>query len=110
MLWDVITGEQITTFYNSINGQGHGAIFDGKFSPDGTMFAATDSHGHLSVYGVFRKHAYEKLPEQMFFHTDYRPVIRDQNQYVIDEQVFVTNVNFLTLICSYLFRVKLLLI
>ena len=28
----------------------------------------------------------QRLPEEMFFHTDYRPLIRDANNYVIDEQ------------------------
>ena len=27
-----------------------------------------------------------QLPEEYFFHTDYRPLIRDQNGYVLDEQ------------------------
>lgn len=27
-----------------------------------------------------------QIPEQMFFHTDYRPLIRDSNNYVLDEQ------------------------
>jgi hypothetical protein len=27
-----------------------------------------------------------QLPEEMFFHTDYRPLIRDANHYVLDEQ------------------------
>ena len=27
-----------------------------------------------------------QLPEEMFFHTDYRPLIRDANNYVLDEQ------------------------
>lgn len=34
-----------------IEGQGHGAVFDCKFSPDGQSFAATDSHGYLSLFG-----------------------------------------------------------
>lgn len=27
-----------------------------------------------------------QIPDQMFFHTDYRPLIRDSNNYVLDEQ------------------------
>jgi len=30
---------------------------------------------------------FQRLPEEMFFHTDYRPLIRDANNYVIDEQM-----------------------
>lgn len=50
------------------------------------MFASTDSHGHLTLFGLAHKGPYQKVPEQVFFHTDYRPVIRDNNQYAIDEQ------------------------
>ena len=30
---------------------------------------------------------FQRLPEEMFFHTDYRPLVRDTNNYVIDEQM-----------------------
>ena len=86
ILWDVLTGTQIKHFFNGIDGQGHGAVFDCKFSPDGLMFASTDSHGHLSLFGMMSSTPYQKMPEQVFFHTDYRPVIRDSNHYAIDEQ------------------------
>ncbi|NXR37921.1 BRWD1 protein, partial [Zosterops hypoxanthus] len=69
-----------------IEGQGHGAVFDCKFSPDGQHFACTDSHGHLLIFGFGCSRPYEKIPDQMFFHTDYRPLIRDSNNYVLDEQ------------------------
>lgn len=129
-----------------IEGQGHGAIFDCKFSADGQHFACTDSHGHLLIFGFGCSRPYEKvtaswvlfaqnnhpyhfltfkgtfriniwtaqwicdytfcsliirigvtlwrravlvplqIPDQMFFHTDYRPLIRDSNNYVLDEQ------------------------
>lgn len=86
ILWDVLTGTQIKHFFNGIDGQGHGAVFDCKFAPDGLMFASTDSHGHLSLFGMLSSEPYKKMPEQVFFHTDYRPVIRDSNHYAIDEQ------------------------
>ncbi|XP_043913211.1 bromodomain and WD repeat-containing protein 3 [Protopterus annectens] len=70
----------------TIEGQGHGAVFDCKFSPDGQNFACTDSHGHLLLFGFGCSKPYEKVPDQMFFHTDYRPLIRDANNYVLDEQ------------------------
>lgn len=28
----------------------------------------------------------EQIPEEVFFHTDYRPLMRDANNYVLDEQ------------------------
>ncbi|KAH0540030.1 hypothetical protein KQX54_011392, partial [Cotesia glomerata] len=87
IVWDVLNSEPIACFQNFIEGQGNGAVFDAKWSPDGTMLAATDSHGHLLMYGFGS--GVEKLkiiPKELFFHTDYRPLIRDSNNYVLDEQ------------------------
>ncbi|KAJ7314520.1 Bromodomain and WD repeat-containing protein 3 [Desmophyllum pertusum] len=83
ILWDLRTGEKITSFYNSLEGQGHGAVFDCKFSPDGLKFASTDSHGHLCILDLVQ------VPSEQFFHTDYRPLIRDSNNYVLDEQLYM---------------------
>ncbi|KAL7390370.1 hypothetical protein ABVT39_019828 [Epinephelus coioides] len=85
-MWDLTKGVKIRNFFNMIEGQGHGAIFDCKFSADGQHFACTDSHGHLLIFGFGCSRPYEKIPDQMFFHTDYRPLIRDSNNYVLDEQ------------------------
>lgn len=35
---------------------------------------------------LFSKLLSFQIPDQMFFHTDYRPLIRDANNYVLDEQ------------------------
>ncbi|XP_046732894.1 bromodomain and WD repeat-containing protein 3 isoform X3 [Silurus meridionalis] len=85
-IWDLIRGTKTHHYFNMIEGQGHGAVFDCKFTPDGHRFACTDSHGHLVIFGFGSSKPYEKLPEQVFFHTDYRPLIRDSNGYVLDEQ------------------------
>jgi WD40 repeat protein len=86
ILWDLSIGKKIKMFYNQIEGQGYGAIFDCKWSPDGQMFASTDSHGHITIYGMGDRSRYMRVPDEVFFHTDYRPLIRDANHYVIDEQ------------------------
>lgn len=86
-LWNVFTGQSIANFVNQIDGQGHGGVFDAKWSPDGTMIAATDSHGHILMFGFGSGHARLKiLPTELFFHTDYRPLMRDSNHHVLDEQ------------------------
>uniref|UniRef100_A0A4W3H5X2 Bromo domain-containing protein n=1 Tax=Callorhinchus milii TaxID=7868 RepID=A0A4W3H5X2_CALMI len=85
-IWDVTKGTKSHHYFNMIEGQGHGAVFDCKFSPDGQHFSCTDSHGHLLIFGFGCSKTYEKIPEQMFFHTDYRPLIRDANNFVLDEQ------------------------
>ncbi|KAM4567142.1 bromodomain and WD repeat-containing protein 3 [Odontesthes bonariensis] len=85
-IWDLLRGTNTQHYFNMIEGQGHGAVFDCKFTPDGQRFACTDSHGHLLVFGFGSSKPYEKLPDQVFFHTDYRPLIRDTNGFVLDEQ------------------------
>uniref|UniRef100_A0AAR2K8J4 Bromo domain-containing protein n=1 Tax=Pygocentrus nattereri TaxID=42514 RepID=A0AAR2K8J4_PYGNA len=85
-IWDLVKGSKIQHYFNMIEGQGHGAVFDCKFTPDGHRFACTDSHGHLVIFGFGSSKPYEKLPDQVFFHTDYRPLIRDSNGFVLDEQ------------------------
>ncbi|KAJ7995475.1 hypothetical protein DPEC_G00244940 [Dallia pectoralis] len=85
-MWDIVRGTKTQHYFNMIEGQGHGAVFDCKFTPDGQRFACTDSHGHLVIFGIGSSKPYEKLPDQVFFHTDYRPLIRDANGYVLDEQ------------------------
>jgi bromodomain and WD repeat domain containing protein 1/3 len=86
-LWDILKGVKLASFANQIEGQGHGGIFDAKWSPDGTVIAATDSHGHILMYGFGSGHPrFKNMPKELFFHTDYRPLIRDSNFYVLDEQ------------------------
>lgn len=48
-------------FFVQIEGQGHGAVFDCKFTPDGHRFACTDSHGHLVIFGFGSSKPYEKV-------------------------------------------------
>jgi bromodomain and WD repeat domain-containing protein 1/3 len=38
-----------------------------------------DSISHVIIF-------YQQIPEEVFFHTDYRPLMRDANNYVLDEQ------------------------
>lgn len=86
-IWDVKEGVSLANFSNLIEGQGHGGLYDAKWSPDGTIIAATDSHGHVLMYGFGEGHKrLKELPAELFFHTDYRPLIRDSNHFVLDEQ------------------------
>lgn len=62
-IWDVSEGISLASFTNQIDGQGHGGVFDAKWSPDGTMIAATDSHGHIIIYGFGSGH--KRLKEVM---------------------------------------------
>ncbi|KAL4232669.1 Bromodomain and WD repeat-containing protein 3 [Mactra antiquata] len=86
IIWDIIQGKLIKRFFNHIEGQGHGAVFDCKFSPDSTSIAATDSHGQMMIFGYNSDPKPSQIPDQLFFHTDYRPLVRDSNLYCLDEQ------------------------
>uniref|UniRef100_A0A8C8SKQ5 PH-interacting protein n=1 Tax=Pelusios castaneus TaxID=367368 RepID=A0A8C8SKQ5_9SAUR len=86
IVWDLARGVKVRSYFNMIEGQGHGAVFDCKCSPDGQHFACTDSHGHLLIFGFGSSSKYDKIADQMFFHSDYRPLIRDANNFVLDEQ------------------------
>uniref|UniRef100_UPI00358F1ABD PH-interacting protein-like n=1 Tax=Myxine glutinosa TaxID=7769 RepID=UPI00358F1ABD len=66
IVWDIERGVKIRSFFNMIEGQGHGAVFDCKFSPDGLHFACTDSHGHLLLFGFGSSHRYSKVSEHVF--------------------------------------------
>ena len=61
-------------------------MFDCKWSPNGDAFACTDSHGFLRYFSFGAGEAFKRVPEQVFFHTDYRPLVRDSNNLVLDEK------------------------
>lgn len=50
-IWDILKGEIVFRFLNTIEGQGYGAIFDVKWSPNGCIIGASDSHGHILTFG-----------------------------------------------------------
>ncbi|PIK36390.1 putative bromodomain and WD repeat-containing protein 3, partial [Apostichopus japonicus] len=86
ILWDLVAGRKIHSFFNMIEGQGHGAVFDCMFSRNGDGIAMTDSHGFLSIFGYGSGEQFRKVPTEQYFHTDYRPLVRDANNFVLDEQ------------------------
>lgn len=90
IIWDMAKSRVLFQHHNSIEPQGHGAIYDAKWCPDHLNIAASDSHGHVLFFSPNSKEAqgqdYTKCPEEMFFHTDYRPLLRDAAHYVLDEQ------------------------
>ena len=87
-VWDISAEVCLFKYKNVIenNGHGHAAVFDAKWTPDGTMICATDSHGHLHYIGHGRGEQFQPMPVELFFHTDYRPLIRDTYHNVVDEQ------------------------
>uniref|UniRef100_A0A8D8RXJ3 Bromodomain and WD repeat-containing protein 3 n=1 Tax=Cacopsylla melanoneura TaxID=428564 RepID=A0A8D8RXJ3_9HEMI len=93
IIWDILSSKQrgYKWFHNIVEGQGEGALFDGKWSPDGTTCALTDSYGHLLVYGLGGFKRPTNIPRELFFHTDYRTLNRPNGLFepTFDE---VTNV------------------
>ncbi|XP_056643759.1 bromodomain and WD repeat-containing protein 3 [Diorhabda sublineata] len=86
-IWDISKGEIVFNYLNRVDGQGFGAIYDVKWSPDGSVIAASDSHGHILIFGFGNGSPFfQQLPMELFFHTDYRPLVRDTNHHVLDEQ------------------------
>ncbi|CAG4981769.1 unnamed protein product [Colias eurytheme] len=85
-VWDAAAGEVLAQFHNVIEGQGEGAIFDAKWG-GGDTIAASDSHGHVLLLGLGKGHRLlAQLPTELFFHTDYRPLVRDALGGALDEQ------------------------
>lgn len=60
-IWDVISGTAVKSFKNTIEGQGHGALFDAKWAPDGLSISATDSHGHILIFGIGHNELFKKV-------------------------------------------------
>lgn len=59
----------------------HGSICNAKWSPSkGKLFASSDSHGHLSIFGFGEStpDSYSSTPTQLFFHTDYDPLCKSK--------------------------------
>jgi bromodomain and WD repeat domain-containing protein 1/3 len=89
IIWDMMNGVKLNEFQLEYEDEGIPCIFDCKWSPDGLSCAAADSFGYLTLFGFGSSFPYEKHPDEQFFHTDYRPLMRDRNHYVIDEQAQV---------------------
>lgn len=92
IIWDIERAKVIQKFHNIVESpesRTNASIYDLKFSPDGNMIAATDSYGFVSFFGTGDETPYQHVPEQMFFHTDYRALIRDMRHFVMDEQTHV---------------------
>ena len=47
LIWDIIKGEVIKSFFEEQE-----LLCDAKWDPSGLTIAATDSDGHLSIYGI----------------------------------------------------------
>lgn len=67
ILWNILTGKMIKKFYNRIENEGHGCLFDTKWSSTLDMFASTDSHGNLTIFGFGNEDNFKKYQINYFF-------------------------------------------
>lgn len=90
IVWDLDEERALFKHRNKVDDQNVVAeVFDAKWSPDSLTIAATDSYGHLLFIGHGSSEKYDRLPLELFFHTDYRPLLRDSFHHVVDEQTQV---------------------
>lgn len=75
-----------------IEGQGHGAVFDCKFSPDGQHFACTDSHGHLLIFGFGCSRPYEKVSSAFYLNCLFR--LLTQISYIQSSKIWYVKKEF----------------
>lgn len=89
IVWNVETKEIIFKHKNMVDETGHAGVFDAKWAPDGLSIAASDSHGQIIFIGHGSSENFDRFPVELFFHTDYRPLLRDSFHHVVDEQTQV---------------------
>ncbi|MFH4980022.1 hypothetical protein AB6A40_006731 [Gnathostoma spinigerum] len=86
MVWNILEGVLVKKHQNTIENCGNGALFDFAVSPDGTLVAAVDSYGHLSIYGIGTNQRAKTMPKDQFFHTDYMLLVGDASGFFLDEE------------------------
>jgi hypothetical protein len=51
------------------------------------MFATTDCYGQLTLFGCGSPEPYQRIPDKLFFHNDYHPIIScDNKSMIVDEE------------------------
>ena len=88
LLWDAENGKNLSEVYfpSTVETNEPISLHDVRWSPDGMQISACDSQGHVSFLGFGGNSKFLKIPDEMFFETDYHPVVRDREGFVIDDQ------------------------
>uniref|UniRef100_A0A9J2Q5S3 Uncharacterized protein n=1 Tax=Ascaris lumbricoides TaxID=6252 RepID=A0A9J2Q5S3_ASCLU len=90
IVWNIYDGTILKRHQNQIDNRGNLPLFDFAISPEGTLVAAVDSHGHLSILGVGTNQRAKMMPKEQFFHTDYMSIISDpESGFMVDEEMEV---------------------
>ncbi|KAG2552511.1 hypothetical protein PVAP13_9KG465200 [Panicum virgatum] len=81
IIWDIWEGKPVQIYET-----GHFKLVDGKFSPDGTSLILSDEIGQIFIIGTGQGESQKDAKYDQFFLGDYRPLIRDTNGGVIDQE------------------------
>ncbi|VFQ68660.1 unnamed protein product [Cuscuta campestris] len=81
ILWDIWEGTPIRTYEI-----GRFKLVDGKFSQDGTSIVLSDDVGQIYLLNTGQGESQKDAKYDQFFLGDYRPLIRDAHQNVIDQE------------------------
>ena len=107
MIWDMDDGRAIKYFYNDVKKKYISFVFflifsflfkqyidipcsipysEAKWSPNFDVICTTDLCGQICFFGLGTDTGYNKTQIEQFFHNDLRPIIRDGNDNILDEQ------------------------
>ncbi|CAD6239679.1 unnamed protein product [Miscanthus lutarioriparius] len=81
IIWDIWEGKPVQIYET-----GQFKLVDGKFSPDGTSLILSDEIGQIFIIGTGQGESQKDAKYDQFFLGDYRPLIRDNNGSVIDQE------------------------
>ncbi|VDD91305.1 unnamed protein product [Enterobius vermicularis] len=82
MIWNVNDGALVKRYQNQEEVNGSVPLFDFSISPDGTVVAAVDSLGRLSIFGMGTSQRVKTTPKE-------QPVTYDLNGELVDEDTAV---------------------
>jgi hypothetical protein len=88
-LWDIRSGRQVHAW--SFTGY---QFLDGEVAPGGQFMTFSDMQGRYTLLGIKQfMDRYTVAPGEQFFLTDYQPLVRDLNEFVVDATTQVRRVN-----------------
>ncbi|CAF0763655.1 unnamed protein product [Rotaria sordida] len=88
VIWDMMDGRVIKSFLNDqyIDIPCSIPYSEAKWSPHCDVICTTDLCGQICFFGLGTDTRYNQTQIEQFFHNDLRPLIRDSNDNVLDEQ------------------------
>ncbi|KAJ4793331.1 WD40 domain-containing protein [Rhynchospora pubera] len=81
IIWDIWEGKPVQIYET-----GQFKLVDGKFSPDGTSIVLSDEVGQIFIIGTGQGESQKDAKYDQFFLGDYRPLARDSNGNVLDQE------------------------